>query len=155
MARLPRLNTATALTLVSLRLWVFAHLRGRPWGQRWTEGLETAGLPPPAIAAFDELLTVLAMFPDAFANVLPPCAHRVSDTAPQVLALLAGTANPGITGLPAYGTGSSATVTRIVSERRRCYCAGLASAVGEIDPGFASPSAHSETQGAGESASLH
>lgn len=44
MARLPRLHTAASLTLVSLRLWVYAHLRGRSWGHCWTEGLATAGL---------------------------------------------------------------------------------------------------------------
>jgi hypothetical protein len=131
MALLPKLNTAASLTLVSLRLWVYAHLRGRPWTRPWSEGLETAGLPREAIGAFDELLTVLSVFPDAFSDVLPLCAHRVSEAEMNVLCLLSGAGEQASPCL--CGNGWPATVARIVTQRSRTFAAALAMQVGEIE----------------------
>ena len=86
MVDLPRLNTASQLTLVTIRLWVREHLRCQPHVTRWDEGLIAAGLPPQARRALDELLTMLALIPDMLSGILPVCAHRVSDSE---LALLA------------------------------------------------------------------
>lgn len=155
MARLPKLNTAAALTLVSVRVWVFAHLRGRPWRQRWMSGLETAGLPPAAIAAFDELLTVLAMFPDMFADVLPPCAHRVSHGELQLLELLAGNEGFLVAGQSRLGTAWPATVSRIVTERRHHYRTALAAVVGDIDLGLRMASGRQESTAMEETARVH
>ena len=132
MVDLPRLNLASQLTLVTIRLWVLEHLRGRPQTTPWDEGLVAAGLPLHARRALDELLTMLALMPDALSGVLPLCAHRISDAELGLLRLFAKDQD-SVAPRPALLAALPPTMARLARDRCQSYAVALAQRVCTLD----------------------
>ncbi|TVQ49177.1 MAG: hypothetical protein EA371_03840 [Gammaproteobacteria bacterium] len=126
MVDLPRLNTASHLTLVTIRLWVHEHLRGQTPMTGWDAGLIAAGLPTPARRALDELLTMLALMPDMLSGILPVCAHRVGDSELGLLRMFAE-CTPGDSSSPTLMVTLPPTMARLAEQR----CLAYARAMGE------------------------
>ncbi|MCC5862042.1 MAG: hypothetical protein JJT93_09060 [Gammaproteobacteria bacterium] len=124
MVDLPRLNTASQLTLVTIRLWVREHLRCQTPVTGWDEGLVAAGLPPQARRALDELLTMLALMPDMLSAILPVCAHRISGSELALLRMFAecasddSSASTLIAALPP-------TIARLAEQRCQVYARAM------------------------------
>lgn len=134
MVDLPRLNTATQLTLITIRLWVREHLRGWTPVTHWDEGLIAAGLPLEARRALDELLTLLALMPDTLSGVLPLCAHRVSDNEFSLLAMLTECAADDAA-TPTLVAALPPTIKRLARQRCVSYTSAMAKYVCLIQAG--------------------
>lgn len=130
MVDLPRLNTASQLTLVTIRLWVREHLRCQPHVTRWDEGLIAAGLPPQAHRALDELLTMLALIPDMLSGILPVCAHRVSDSELALLRMFVECA-PDDSGASGLIAALPPTIARLAEQRCMAYARAMGERVSE------------------------